>query len=90
MKAERVMRIDPILHPVACNQMSCPPLFELQFASFHFEGVNGFAVDVHNGVLDRRILRLEIEIDPSKGLFLIVTEERGLDQAMHMLVGQSR
>ena len=78
------MGIEPALHPVACNQMSCTTLFELQFASFHLEGVNGFAVDVHNGVLDRRILRLEIEIDPSKGLLLIVTEERGLDQAMHM------
>ena len=62
----------------------------MELASFDLKGVNGFAVDVHNGVLDRRILRLEIEIDPSKGLFLIVTEERGLDQAMHMLVGQSR
>ena len=62
----------------------------MEFASFDLEGVNGFAVDIHHGVLHRRIVRLEIKVNPAKGLLLVVPEERGLDQAMHVLVGQSR
>ena len=38
--------------------------------------MDGFAVDVDDGVPDGRILGLEVEIDPAEGLLLVVIEER--------------
>ena len=50
--------------------------------------MDGFAVDVDHGVLERRVLCLEVEVHPTEGLLFIVPEEGVLDQWMHMLVGQ--
>ncbi len=61
----------------------------MELASFDLKGVNGFTVDIHHGVLNRRIVCLEIKVNPAKGLLLVVAEERVLDQGVHMLAGKA-
>ena len=54
-------------------------LLELEFATLELEGVNGFAVDIDHGVLDRRVGCGEVEVDPPEGLLFVVPEEGVLD-----------
>ena len=52
--------------------------------------MNRFAIDVYDGVLDGGILRLEVKIDTPEGLFRVVAEKRMLDEAVYVLVCQTR
>ncbi len=65
-------------------------LFELQFAALNVEGVDLFAVDIDDGVLERGIVRLEVEVNSAKRLLFVVAEKRVLDEAVHVLIGQAR
>ena len=61
--------------PTICARISFTALIELQIASFHLEGVDHFPVNVHDAVIDRRVIRLQVEVNTSEGLLRVVAEK---------------